>query len=131
MQIRMMTLKKLVDSDQMAVEAATELVNDSLEMLECSPLKTLRSNKTLKLAKRNIESTISKSRSTIAIASNEPQLASSKNKSDNCTRLVTLIKEKLVSSNGERKIQFLTLVPPEWSVQETCNFFRVSSKSSF
>ena len=27
------------DSDQISVEAAMELVNDSLEMLECSPSK--------------------------------------------------------------------------------------------
>ena len=39
------------DSDQMSVEPATELVNDSLEMLECSPLKALRSGRTLKLRK--------------------------------------------------------------------------------
>ena len=63
------------DSDQLSVEAATELVNDSLEMLECSPLKTLHSDRTLKLGKRKIESDISKLRSTIAIALNEPQLA--------------------------------------------------------
>ena len=53
------------DSDQMSVEAAAELVNDSLEILECSPLKTLRSDRTLKLGKRKIESTISKLRSTV------------------------------------------------------------------
>ena len=100
-------------SDQMSVEAAKELVNHSLEMLECSPLKTLRSERTLKLGKRKIESTISKLRSTIAI---EPQLASSKNECDNCARLVTSIKEKLVLSNRERKIQLLTFVPHDWSV---------------
>ena len=64
----------------MSVEAAMELVNDSLEMLECSPLKMLNSDRTLRLGKRKIESAISKLRSTIAIALNDPQLASSKNK---------------------------------------------------
>ena len=52
------------DSEQMSFEAARELVTDSLEMLEYSPLKTLRSNRTLKLGKRKIESAISKLRST-------------------------------------------------------------------
>ena len=46
------------DSDQISVEAATKLVNDSLKMLECSPLKTLRSDRIFKLGKRKIESTI-------------------------------------------------------------------------
>ena len=114
------------DSDQVPVEAATELVNYSLKMLECSTLKTLRSDKTLKLGKRKIESAISKLKSTIAIALNELQLASSKNECDNCARLVTSIKEKLVSSNRERKIELLTLVLHDWSVQKTCHFFWVS-----
>ena len=91
-------------------------MNDSLEILECSPLKTLRSNRLLKLGKRKIETAISKLRSTIAIALNEPQLAPNKNECDNCARLVTSIKEKLVSSNKERKIQLLTLVQYDWSV---------------
>ena len=60
------------DSDQMLVEAAMELVNDSLKMLECSQLKTLRSDRTLKLGKRKIESAINKLRSSIAIALNQP-----------------------------------------------------------
>ena len=111
------------DSDQMLVETATELVNDSLEMLECSPLKTLRSDRTLKLGKRKIESATSKLGSTVAIALNEPQLASSKDKCDNCARLVMLIKEKLVSRNRERKIQLLTLAPYDWSVQKACDLF--------
>ena len=104
------------DSDQMSVEAATELVNDSLEMLECSLLKILRYNRTLKLGKRKIESAISKLRSTIAIALNKPHLASSKNECHNCARLATPIKEKLVSSNRERKLQLLTLAPHVRSV---------------
>ena len=54
-------------SDQMSVEVPSELVNDSWEMLECSSFKTLRSERTLKLGKRKIESAISKLRSTIAI----------------------------------------------------------------
>ena len=100
----------------MSVEAAMELVIDSMEMLECSLLKTLRSNRTLKQGKRKIESAISKLRSTLAITLNEPQLASSKNERDNCARLVTSIKEKVVSSSRERKIQLLTLVSHDWSV---------------
>ena len=100
----------------MSVEAAMELVIDSMKMLECSPLKTLRSNRILKLGKRKIESAISKLRSTIVIALNEPRLASSKNECDNCARLVTSIKEKLVSSSRERKIQLLTLALHDWSV---------------
>ena len=43
------------DSDQMSLEAATELVNDSLEMLECSPLRTLRSDRTLKRENKDRE----------------------------------------------------------------------------
>ena len=89
------------DSDQMSVEAATERVNDSLEIFERSSLKTLRSDRTLKLGKRKFESAFSKLRDRIVIALNEPLLGSSKNECDNCARLVTSIKEKLVSSNRE------------------------------
>ena len=90
----------------MSVEAATELVNDLLETLECSPLKTLRSDKTLKLGKRKIESDISKLRSTIATALNDPQLASTKNECDNCTRLATSIKEKLYQVTQKEKCNY-------------------------
>ena len=95
----------------MSAEAATELMSDLFEVIECSPLKTLCSDRTLKLGKREIENAISKLRSTIPIAINEPQLASSKNECGNCARSIESIKEKLVSSNRERKIQLLTLVP--------------------
>ena len=98
------------DSYQISVEAATELMNDSFEVIECSPLKALCSDRTLKQRKREIENAISKLRSTIPIALNEPQLASSKNECGNCARLTESIKGKLVSSNRERKIQLLTLL---------------------
>ena len=86
----------------MSAEAATELMNDLFEVIECSPLKTLCSDRTLKLGKREIENAISKLRSTIPIALNQPQLASSKNECGNCARSIELIKEKLVSSNRKK-----------------------------
>ena len=95
-------------------------------MFQCSSLKTLHCNRTLKLGKRKIERNISNLRSTTGIVSNEPRLASSKNECDNCARLVTSITEKLVLSNRERKFKLLTLVPNDWPVQKTCEFFWVS-----
>ena len=95
-------------------------------MFQCSSLKTLHCNRTLKLGKRKIERNISNLRSTTGIILNEPHLASSKNECDNCARLVTSITEKLVLSNRERKFKLLTLVPNDWPVQKTCKFFWVS-----
>ena len=78
------------------------------EMFECSPLKPFRTGRVLRLDKRKIENVTSKLTGVIAIALNEPQRASSKKECDNCARLVNSIKEKLATSNRERKIQLVS-----------------------
>ena len=53
----------LAETDEISGEAATELVNESLEMFECSPLKSFRTDRVLSLGKRKIEKVTSKFKS--------------------------------------------------------------------
>ena len=53
----------LAEADEISGEAPTELVNESLEMFECSPLKSFRTDRVLGLGKWKIEKVTSKFKS--------------------------------------------------------------------
>ena len=44
-----------METDKILHETANDIVNQSLEMLECSPLKVLQSDRTLSIGKRKIK----------------------------------------------------------------------------
>ena len=94
---------------------------ESLDMFDCVPLKYSRNDMVLNLCKRKIENPTDKMSGAVAIALNEIQLATSKKDCDKWMRLVDSI-----TSNRERKIQLLTLVANDWSIQTTCNLLNMT-----
>ena len=46
---------EVMETDEISHETANDTVNQSLEMLECSPLKVLQSDRTLSIGKRKIK----------------------------------------------------------------------------
>ena len=61
----------------------------------------------------------------MSVALEEPQLTEN-NDCNNCLKLVNSIKEKLTDCSKEKKVQMLTLVPDDWTIQKTVDFFSVS-----
>ena len=96
-------------TDDLSFEVACSLVNQSLEIFDCSPLKAIRLDRTVALGKRKIQDVTSKFTNAVSIALTESQLAENTDVCDNCMKLVYSIKEKK-QSDKERKIQLLVLV---------------------
>ena len=46
---------EVMETDEASHETANDIINQSLEMLECSPLKVLQSDRTLTIGKRKIK----------------------------------------------------------------------------
>ena len=90
-------------------------------MFDCVPLKYSRNDMVLNHCKRKIGNPTDKMSGAVAIALNETQLATSKKDCDKWMRLVDSI-----TSNRERKIQLLTLVANDWSIQTTCNLLNMT-----
>ena len=81
-------------------------------MFDCVPLKYSRNDMVLNLCKRKIENPTDKMSGAVA---------TSKKDCDKWMRLVDSI-----TSNRERKIQLLTLVANDWSIQTTCNLLNMT-----
>ena len=47
-------------------------------------------------------------------------------KTDNCEKLMKLVKEKVFVSDGDQAIQMLTLVPDDWTIPKTADYFEVT-----
>ena len=114
-----------METDEVSHETANDIVNQSLEISECSPLKVLQSDRTLSIGKRKIKDVTTKFKNVLSIALSEPQLTENSDCS-NCQRLVDSIKEKLIHCSNERKIQMLTLALEDQIIQKTVEFFNVS-----
>ena len=79
------------------------IANQSLELLDCSPIKVIRTDRTVSLGKRKINDFTTKFNQTLAVALDEPSLAISVNKDcDNCEKLMKLIKEKVFVSDRDQ-----------------------------
>ena len=95
--------------------------------MDCSPIKVIRTDRTVSLGKRKINEFTTKFNQTIAVALDEPSLAISVNKDcDNCEKLMKLIKEKVFVSDRDQAIQMLTLVPDDWPIPKTADYFEVT-----
>ena len=81
-----------METDEASHETANDIINQSLEMLECSPLKVLQSDRTLTIGKRKIKDVTTKFKNLVSIALSEPQLTKNSD-CNNCQRLVDSIKE--------------------------------------
>ena len=49
-----------METDEISHETVNDIVNQSLEMLECSPLKLLRSDRALSVGKKKIQDVTTK-----------------------------------------------------------------------
>ena len=102
-----------------------KLVNESLELIDCSPLKKyVQTGRILSFGKRKINKVTNKFSNAVPVALTGPGLADEDG--DNCTKLVHAIKEKLRTSNREKAVQILTIVPEDWSIQKPVDFFDVT-----
>ena len=79
------------------------------------------------LGKRKINDVKTKFSQAVAVALDEPSLVQSLNKEcDSCERLMQLIKEKMVHSDTDQRVQMLTLVPDDWTIPQTADYFNVT-----
>ena len=101
-----------METDEILHEAANDTVNQSLEILQCSPLKVLQSDRTLSIGKRKIKDVITKFKNVVSKVLSELQLTENSDCSD-CQRLVDSIEEKLTDCSNEKKIQVLALAPED------------------
>ena len=129
------TLKDNVDevdmeNDEVPVETAWDIVDKSFQLFDCSPLKSVKSDRTLPAGKRKINSVTSTLTKAVAIALDEPTLDTNMDCS-NCARLVELIKEKL-STTKERSeiVRLLTIVPNDFTISKVVEVFNVSEYSA-
>ena len=78
--------------DDKSFESSTDFVNLSLQLFDCSPLKALKPNRTVKLGKKKIKDVIVKFNKAVAVAINQPLLESDgEPESGNCSWLRNLI----------------------------------------
>ena len=76
--------------DEPSFESARHIANQFLELLDCSPIKTVRTDRTVSLGKRKISDITAKFSQTVAVALDEPTLAISANKDcDNCDKRIS------------------------------------------
>ena len=114
------------ENGEISVEIAHEIVDKSLELFDCSPLKNVKSDRTLQTGKRKITKMTDVFSKAAAIALDEPTLVHSSDCS-NCSSLIELIKEKLAVTDDRREIiQLLTIVPCDLSISKIAEIFNVS-----
>ena len=75
-------------TDDLSFEEACSLVNQSLEIFDCSPLKNVWSDRTVAPGKRKIQDVTSKFTNAVSVALTESQLAENTDVCDNCMKLV-------------------------------------------
>ena len=92
-------------------EEASDISNLSLSLLDCSPLKKVRAERTSLEGKRKIKDASSKIANVISVALGDPSLAPSSNGCKSCEELVCAIGEKMKISDRKTQLQLLTLVP--------------------
>ena len=61
-----------METDEVLHETANNIVNQSLEVLECSPLKVLRSDRALSVGKKKIKDVKTKFKNVVSIVLSEP-----------------------------------------------------------
>lgn len=119
-----------MEKDQISVETACNIVEKSLGLFDCSPLKNVKSDRTLLTGKRKISNVKSAFTKTITIALDE-LMVEQDTECLNYSRMVELIKEKLSITKERFKIICLsTLVPNDFTVSKIVEVFNVSGYSA-
>ena len=108
------------------METAHNVVNKSLELSDCSPLKNVKPDRILQVGERKISKVTNAFSKAVAIALHEPALGQSTD-CLNCCWLDELIKEKLViTENRGEIIQLLTIVPCDLSISKVSEVLNIS-----
>ena len=92
---------EVMETDEISHETANNIVNQSLEIFECSPLKVLRSDRPLSIGKKKIKDVTTKFKNIVSTALLEPQLTENSDCS-NCQRFVDSIKEIHIAPTREK-----------------------------
>ena len=112
-----------------------ENFNTSVEILGCSPIKSVSARDKVGYGKRKLQeicNAVTEILGTVlSVEGNEIVCQERKNKqccqkSEDLDRLMGLIKDKLVVSTNEEEVKLLTLVPESWTIREAQYFFAVS-----
>ena len=104
----------------------TNVVDKSLELFHCSPLKDVKPDRTLQIEKRKISKVTNAFSKAVTIALDEPALGQSID-CLNCCWLVELIKEKVaITEDRGEIIQLLTIVPCDLSISKVAEVFNFS-----
>ena len=74
----------------LSLESATEIVNQSLLLLDCSPLKTAKNDRTIVSGKRKINNANKMFSKAVAVALEEPEFEEQQSECMACVRLVEL-----------------------------------------
>ena len=116
-------MHKITYETEMSFEEDCDFTNESLRLLDCSPLKKhVRTDRASTMEKERLRNSQRN-----AIALTEPDLENEN--CNSCLSLVTDIKEKLKICNKQETVQLLTIVPDDWSIKKTVKFFNVTEHS--
>ena len=108
-----------------SVKTAPNVVDKSLELFDCSPLKNVKPDRILQIGEKKISKVTNTFSKAVAIALDEPTLGQSTD-CLNCCRLVELIKEKLaITEDRGEIIQLLTIVPCDLPISKVVEVFKV------
>ena len=96
-------MDKKEEKEEISVKTAPNVVDKSLELFDCSPLKNVKPDRTLQIGERKISKVTNAFSKAVAIALDEPALGPSTDHL-NCCQLLELIKEKLAITEDRGEI---------------------------
>ena len=100
-----------MEKEEISVETTCDIADKLLELLDCSPLKNVKSDRTLQRGKRKISKVTDAFSRSVVIALDETTLGDNTD-CLNCCQLVGMIKDKLkITKDRNEIIQLLTIVP--------------------
>ena len=110
-----------MQTDEMWHDTENYIVNQSLEILECSPLNVLLSHRVLSIGKRKIKDVPTKFKNVASIALSKPQLTENSDRS-NCWRLVDSTRRNLQIAPTRAKYKCLRLPQNIGQSNKHCSF---------
>ena len=110
-------------------------LNQSVEILGCSPLRSVSQHDKISYGKRKVSQVYAASAAFIAdvldVSTDDITLNKSVNNAEYCqkatdfNRLMESVKEIFSISSRQEKIKLLTLVPPSWTIKDSSSYFGV------
>ena len=110
-------------------------LNQSVEILGCSPLRSVSQRDKISYGKRKVSQVYAASAAFIAdvldVSTDDITLNKSVNNAEYCqkatdfNRLMESVKEIFSISSRQEKIKLLTLVPPSWTIKDSSSYFGV------